>query len=66
MRLGHGRKHKGHQLVMEEGHVIDSRLVIGRRASSFFLAHSLLIYTRALNATVHRLNCLISLKIIVL
>lgn len=29
MRLVHGCKDKGQQLAMEEGHVIDYRLVIG-------------------------------------
>lgn len=44
MRLVHGCKDEGQQLAMEAGRVIDSCLVIGRRASSCFYAHSLLIH----------------------
>lgn len=42
MRLVHGCKNEGLQLAMEEDNVIDSHLVIGRRASCFYLAHRLL------------------------
>lgn len=45
MKLLHGCKDEGQQLVTEEGHVIDTLLIIGRRAaSSFFRARSLLIH----------------------